>query len=308
MTSPSDIDASDNEKWQRLMREQHGVVHRSEIPFELLRKATRELRARRWHRISRDVFITHNGPLTTTQQLWAALKAAPHGSALSGLTAAALGGLRGFPSPLIHLTQPCGTHRVNLPEVSVHFSRFLGRPDVHPHQVPRRTRPARSLLDAATFADGDRFARAVLLAGVQQGLASVGQLRDALTRRGHCLRHALIDETLDDAAGGIRSVPEADFERIRKRVGLPAPARQHILQRPDGRYYLDADWEQYALSVEIDGIPHLDVLNWDADLDRANEIAINRRTLLRFTSFAVRHSAGAVGAVLTRAFVSRGWH
>jgi hypothetical protein len=118
----------------------------------------------------------------------------------------------------------------------------------------------------------------------------------------------LIDETLDDAAGGIRSVPEADFERIRKRVGLPAPARQHILQRPDGRYYLDADWEQYALSVEIDGIPHLDVLNWDADLDRANEIAINRRTLLRFTSFAVRHSAGAVGAVLTRAFVSRGWH
>ena len=267
----------------------------------------RELRARRWRRVGRDVFVTHNGPLTPTQQLWTALKSAPHGSAMSGLTAANLSGLRGFPSPVIHLTQPCGTRAVRLPGVVVHFSRFLGNIDVHPMRVPRRTRPPRSLLDAASFTESDRYARAILLAGVQQGIASVRQLREALPRRGPCLRHALINETLDDAEGGIQSVPEADFDRIRRRHGLPEPVRQRVIQRSDGRYYLDADWDEYALSAEVDGIPHLDVLNWDADLDRANELAIEHRTLLRFTSYAVRHNPRAVATTLTRALVARGW-
>jgi very-short-patch-repair endonuclease len=308
MTLHPIIDESDAQVWRRLLQSQHGVVHRSDIPPEIRRLARRELRSRRWQRFTRDVFVTHNGPLTATQQLWGALKAAPRGSALSGLTAANIGGLRGFPSLAIHLTQPCGTRAVRLPGVVVHFSRFLNTADVHPLQNPRRTRPARSLLDAASFADGDRYSRAILLAGVQQGIASVGQLREALARRGPCLRHALICETVDDAEGGIQSLPEADFEMIRRRCGLPEPIRQRVVQRSNGRYYLDADWEQYEFSVEVDGIPHLDVLNWDADLDRANEIAINGRTLLRFTSFAVRHNPHAVAEVLTRGLVSRGWH
>jgi very-short-patch-repair endonuclease len=301
-------DVSDAEWWRRLLQEQHGIIHRSDVPPDAMRIALRELRARRWRRVSRDVFVTHNGPLTTAQQLWAALKSAPRGSALSGLTAANLSGLRGFPSPAIHLTQPCGTRASRLPGVIVHFSRFLDSVDVHPLHAPRRTRPARSLLDAASFVESDRYARAILLAGVQQGVASVGNLREALPRRGPCLRHALIGETLDDAEGGIRSVPEADFDRIRRRHGLPEPVRQHVIQRPDGRYYLDADWEEYALSAEVDGMPHLDVLNWDADLDRANELAIEQRTLLRFTSYSVRHKPFSVATMLTRALVARGWH
>jgi very-short-patch-repair endonuclease len=308
MTPRPIIDESDAQVWHRLLQSQHGIVHRSDIPPEIQRFAGRELRSRRWQRVTRDVFATHNGPLTSSQQLWAALKSAPRGSALSGLTAAGLGGLRGFPSVVIHLTQPCGTHAARRTGLVVHFSRFLDTADVHPLQNPRRTRPARSLLDAASFATGDRYARAILLAGVQQGVASVLQLREALPRRGPCLRHALICETLNDAEGGIQSVPEADFDVIRRRQGLPEPARQRVVQRPNGRYYLDADWEEYELSVEVDGIPHLDVLNWDADLDRANEIAINGRTLLRFTSFTVRHNPHAVAAVLIRGLMARGWH
>jgi hypothetical protein len=293
--------------WEQLLLDQHGVVHRSDIPPEVWRLAKRELHARRWQRIKRDVFATHNGPLTVSQQEWAALKSAPHGSALSGLTAAHLGGLSGFPSSAIYVTQPCGTHKLQLSGVVVHFSRFLDTRDVHPLQIPRRTRPARSLLDAASFTEGDHRARSILLAGVQQGITSVGKLREALPRRGPCLHHALICETLDDTEGGIRSVPEGDFDVIRRRYRLPPPARQRAVQRRNGRYYLDADWEEYALSVEVDGIPHLDIVNWDADLDRANEIAIHGRTLLRFTSFAVRHRPDAVGTVLIRALLSRGW-
>ena len=54
-------------------------------------------------------------------------------------------------------------------------------------------------------------------------------------------------------------------------------------------------------------MPHLTVLNWDADLDRMIEIAIEHRTLLRFTSYAVRYRKSAVGGMLHRALTSRGW-
>lgn len=132
-------------------------------------------------------------------------------------------------------------------------------------------------------------------------------LEQALPRRGPCLRHALITETIRDASGGITSVPEQEFDAIRRQRGLPAPTRQRAIRRSNGRYYLDVDWDAYALAAEIDGMPHMEVLNWDADLDRMNEIAIDRRTLLRFTSFAVRHRRSSVGDILTRALISRGW-
>lgn len=38
--------------------------------------------------------------------------------------------------------------------------------------------------------------------------------------------------------------------------------------------YLDVEWPEYGAGCEIHGIPHMRVLNWDADLLRANEIAI----------------------------------
>lgn len=125
--------------------------------------------------------------------------------------------------------------------------------------------------------------------------------------RGPCLRHALIEETIEDAAGGIASLPEREFAQIVRAFQLPEPARQRVLRHNDGRYFLDAYWEEYDLAVEVDGRPHMDVTAWDADLDRANEIVLDRRTMLRFTSFAVRSRATMVGSTLVRALTVRGW-
>lgn len=307
-TSPSDA-AGDDEAWQRVLREQHGVVHRSEVPPDQRRHVQRNVRRGLWRRLSRDVLVAHNGPLTPDQRLWAVIKAAPCHSALSGPTALALGDLHGFPAEAVHVTVPCGT---SMPEVHgvatvVHYSRFLDTPDVHPVLRPRRTRPPRSALDTAAWDDSDVRARAVLLASVQQRLLTPQLLAEALPRRGPCLRHALITETIHDAAGGITSVPEREFDTILRRRRLPAPSRQRVVQRDHGRYYLDVDWDDYALAAEIDGMPHMDVRNWDADLDRMNEIAIDQRTILRFTSFAVRYRQSAVGDTLERALTSRGW-
>lgn len=306
---PADQPGTVEEAWHQLLAYQHGVVHRSDVPRELLREVTLEIGLGRWQRVSRDVFVNHNGPLTADQQLWVIIKAAPPRSALSGLTAAELGGLRGFEPAIHQVTVPCGTSfpRLSGATADVHYSRFLDNRDVHPLQLPRRTRPQRALLDAAAWATTDMQARAILLAGVQQRIVTPQHLQDALPRRGPCLRHALIVETIEDAEGGIASVPEKQFDTICRMYGLPTPTRQRALQRPTGRYYLDVDWEEYGLAAEVDGLPHMNVLSWDSDLDRMNEIAIQHRTLLRFTAYAVRHRGHDVGRTLTRALISRGW-
>jgi hypothetical protein len=144
----------------------------------------------------------------------------------------------------------------------------------------------------------DRLARAVILAGVQQRLVTPVQLADALQRRGRCRRRALIVETIADAAGGIASVPEKDFDFIVRRFELPSPTRQRIVQRSGQRCYLDVDWEAYGIGVEVQGAHHFEVLRADADLDRHNEITSMGRRLLMFSSRAVRHDGDAVGQLL----------
>lgn len=153
----------------------------------------------------------------------------------------------------------------------------------------------------------DRGVRAPLLAAVQQGLTVPARLTDALGRRGPCKHRALIAETIGDAAGGIQSLPEKEFDDIRRSRGLPTPARQRVVQRPDGRYYLDTDWTEFGISAEIHGIPHLEVRNWDADLDRHNELSIDGRRLVQFTSYTVRHLPWRVGDQLERGLIRGGF-
>lgn len=94
--------------------------------------------------------------------------------------------------------------------------------------------------------------------------------------------------------------PELDFERIRRRLGLPEPSRQSIRRRRDGHYYLDVEWAAYGAACEIHGIPHMAVLQWESDLERANEITIVGPRLLIFSSYAVRHHQDRVGHQLLR--------
>jgi hypothetical protein len=297
------------DEWQHNLEQQRGVAHRSDIPPEFVRDVECNVIRGTWQRASRDVVVNHNGPLTSEQKLWVVIKAAPRRSALAGRTATQLSGMKGFESERIYVTVPCGTSMPRLGDVEpvVHYSRYLDLRDINPVAQPYRMRPARALLDAAAWADTDRQARAILLAGVQQRLVRPEHLTEALPRRGPCLRHGLIEETIADAEGGIASVPERDFDEIRRQWGLPTPTRQRVVQRQSGRFFLDVDWEDFEIAAEIDGMPHLTVLNWDADLDRMNEIAIDHRTLLRFTSYAVRHRKSAVGGMLHRALTSRGW-
>ena len=266
------------------------------------------LERRLWQSPHRGVVVLHNGPLTPAQRRWVGLLAAPEGSALWGGTAAELDGFRDVVEDRrVHVVVPQGVRRLAIDWVTTHWSTELGDQDVHPVAAPRRTRVARSLLDLATDAAEGRRAAAVLFAGAQQRLVTTAALENVLARRGPCRHRALIVQTLADIDGGIHSVPELDFDRIVRRRRLPLPTRQVIRRRPNGRYYLDVLWEQFGLSVEVDGGHHRTAAQWDADLDRTAVVVAGGLRQIRFSSYSVRNRSDRVGELLVTALRTGGW-
>ncbi len=260
-----------------------------------------------WQKPCRGVVVLHNGPLTERQQLGVAIASTANGAALAGLTALALDGFDGFEPDLPQLVLPSGARRPSMKELEVHWSTQLDERDVHPLHEPRRTRPARSLVDAASWTRNERLARAIVIAGVQQRLTTTRHLRDALTRRGPCRHRGLIVESVLDAAGGIQSLPERDFDDVCHFARIPRPSRQRAVRGEHGRYYLDASWDELGMAAEVHGIPHLAVEQWSADLERANEVVISGERLLIFSSYTVRREQRAVADQLVRMARAVGW-
>jgi hypothetical protein len=283
--------------------QQHGVMTRAQALQLVTRHRLYALvESGRWQRPARGVFVNHNGPLTPAQRDWVALLAGPPGSVLGGLTALAHDGFDVFrhldDRPVV--VAPMGASPCEHADMDMHWSTYLDPRDVHPLRLPPRTRPARSVVDAASWETSERRARAIVLAAAQRGIVVTRTLREALTRRGACRHRGLIVESYLDAAGGIQSLPERDFDRIRRELNLPAPTRQKILRRADGRYYLDVWWRIFDLACEIHGIPHMRVEHWDDDLLRLNEISIRGDKTLVFSSFAIRRQPARVKDQLRR--------
>ena len=264
------------------------------------RAAVRQrLRAGTWQRPARGVIVTHNGPLTQDQLERAVLAACPKGSALGGLTAARRLGFTDFAPEHVHVVLPAGSKEPDLDAV-FHWSTMLDSRDVM-NREPRVTTPQRSVVDTASWSESKSRARLLILAAFQQRLTLVRRMRDALSRRAPCRHRALIIQSILDARGGIQSLPERDFDEIRVLAGFPPPERQTAVKGPEGRYYLDVWVPCFNLAIEIHGIPHLSVQRWSDDLHRANEIVIDGRRTLAFSSFAIRHERAVVVDQLRRA-------
>ena len=128
-------------------------------------------------------------------------------------------------------------------------------------------------------------------------------------RLGPVRNRALLLRTLDDVEGGSHSVRELQFLRTVRRAGLPAPVRQVVRWHPGGRYYLDAAWDAYSLHVEVDGLGHLLVRAWSADVDRTNELALRRpsATTLRIPGFWLDERREHVVDQVRRGLLVGGW-
>ncbi|UYM07553.1 PDDEXK family nuclease [Solicola gregarius] len=296
--------------WTQIERDQRRVVTSAQASIAFGKPfVINQLHKHRWQRPCRGVIVVHNGPILESERRMVALLSGPPRSVLGGLTALREDGFAGFESvdARPRIIVPAGARRPSNRDVDVHWSEHLGDDDVHPLQVPVRTRPARSALNEAAWSRPPRLARALILSVVQQGLARPDDLIARLATWPNGQHHGLIMESTLDAAGGTQSLPEGDFVRICTRQGAPPPSQQVVRRRPDGRLFVDIEWRQHDVAVEIHGIPHMRVLNWEADLMRANEIVIAGPRLLIFSSYAVRHEPDRVWDQVCRALRLGGW-
>jgi hypothetical protein len=267
----------------------------------------------RWQKPARGVVVAQSGPLSDGQLLRVALLRAGPRATLAGLTAARLDGLKGFDDkrPMretpIYLLVPVGYKRHTPPlglTVITHYSQFLSDADVHPTRQPRRTRMARSLIDAAAWMPTDRGAAAILSAGVQQRLARVADLSLVADRMENLRRRQLIIQTLADVAGGSQAISELDFLRLVVRpFGLPEPSRQSARRDRRGRRrWIDAAWDDRKIAVEIDGAQHTEdpLQRWD-DMERDIDLTLDGYQTLRFPAWLVRNNPGYVARRISEA-------
>jgi very-short-patch-repair endonuclease len=268
----------------------------------------RRLRAGLWTRYGR-VVVCHNGPLTPEQELWVAVLRSPRGVVLAGATAARRRGLTLPAPPRPELLVPADGPLPHLPGIDVARTRVLPAVDVHPLAQPPQLRLPRAVIDRASRVDRPDDVRALLCAAVQQRLLRADHLREVVERLGPVRHRALLLRTLDDVEGGAHSVRELGLLRVVRRGGLPMPDLQVVRQRPGGRYYLDAHWKKHALHAEVDGLGHLLVATWTADVDRANELSLSgdAECRLRIPGFWLDERPDHVVDQLRRGLLRGGW-
>jgi hypothetical protein len=290
--------------------EQSGVLTSDQAVAILGRGPVRgHLKLGRWRRICSGVLLTGNGKLTTEQQRWAAVLVAGPGAMLAGPAAAAAGGVDGLRTEPVAVLIPAArsaSRRVpklapDMPRVRVYRSAVLPKEHQLPSRPPRTT-VARSVVDAAAWAPGDRAAQLVIATACQQRRVQPWQILDVLSVLTRVRRRALIRSTAADIAGGAQALSEIDLLRLCRRFDLPEPDLQQRRKDADGRTrYLDAYWREWQLHAEVDGAHHMSVAHWSSDMLRQNKMWIAGDRILRFPAWLVRTQPAEVAAQLEAA-------
>jgi hypothetical protein len=160
------------------------VIRRSEAVQRLGAVHVRRMvRRGLWVQPNPHVVVQHNGPMTHRQRLWVAVLSSPTGSVIAGMTALREQGFRGQDATAIHVLTVERARRVDLPGVVVHCTYALPEDHLDLKASPQRTTIARSVVDAAAWADSDRLARGIVLGAVRQRLVGPQELLAALDAR-----------------------------------------------------------------------------------------------------------------------------
>ena len=193
--------------------------------------------------------------------------------------------------------------------VVVHETRLFDAEAVHPIRMPPRLRLPRAVVESASDVVRKQpgRARAMLAAAVQQKLVRADDLRIVAAGRRTLPGRRLILETISDAQGGAHSLPEMHFMRGLRRAGLPEPRRQRKLQRADGTWYLDNDFADFLVTVEINGLQHYEQTLREADDFRRAVLQIGGRIVVDLSSYAVRHELPRAMLLIAEALTSHGY-
>jgi hypothetical protein len=244
------------------------------------------LRGGRWAAYQRQTVATHNGELSEEATWWSAIFEVGPDAALDGSTALRAAGLRGFTDAL-HVSTPKSARPRRPPGVIVHVTRRRRPDDLIAAGVPR-VRPPVAAIRAALWAVSDRQAALVLAMSVQQRLTTTDTLAEAFSAVRRHSRRRLIGKLLADLAGGAQAIGELEFAHLCRSYGLPEPDRQTLRRGPGGVYYLDSEWMQYGVVVELEGLHHLEAGQALADATRQNELTIDNARVLRIPVVGLR--------------------
>lgn len=266
----------------------------------------RELRAERWQRGGRQTVVLHNGPLGVGTQRWLAVLELGPRAALSGVTGLQEAGITALTDTEVHVIVPRGARPTRRRGVVVHESRRWRAEDISAEGLPQ-TKPAVSAVLGALWARTDREATFLLVLAVQAGLTTPALLAEVLDTVRRHRRRSVLWAAIDELAGGVRSLGELDVARAMRSRGLPEPTRQAVRRRPDGTIYLDVEYAELGLVIEVDGLQHQ--LPWAvlADTVRDLRLAAEGSTVLRIPLMAWRLDEERVLDTLTEVFVARGW-
>jgi very-short-patch-repair endonuclease len=144
----------------------------------------------------------------------------------------------------------------------------------------------------------------IVVSSAQQRLASPRLLQREINGRQRITNRRWIEEALLALSDGAHSTHEADFLRECRRRGLPTPRMQtRRIDALGGRRRTDAEFrlaDGRLVIVEIDGVGHLAVDSWHADLSRHNALTVSTGALiLRVTGWEIRNNPDAFFGLLT---------
>ena len=259
-----------------------------------------------WARAGRRVVVLHNGLLTPSQRRHVAVLECGPRAALDGVSALQHAGVDVRDDGLVHVVVPRGSAPLRVPGVRLHESRRFREDDVVAGP-PRRTAVAVAAVHAALWARTDREAVLLLVLPVQRRATTAVAVQDVLRTVRRHKRRTMLGTVLRDLGTGAESLGELDLTAALRRRDLPEPVRQAVRRRPSGTQYLDADFPEHGVTIEVDGAGHDLPEQRLRDLLRDLDLGAEGRTVVRLPLVAWRLDQERVLDALERLFASRGW-
>jgi hypothetical protein len=291
----------DRERWQTLAAAQGGLITRAQFAaLGVDRWAIRHrLESGRWIDHSPVVIGTTTGELTRAQLMWLGVLHAGGDSLVGELTAAEVGGLRGWHRDhvTVMVTKDTDIGR-GFPGIEFRRTRRPLPPMRRPASVLPLSRIEPAVLHFASRQRVERTAEGVLAAAVQQRLTSAELLTEWIDRMRPLRWAERFRQSLIEVGGGAGSAAEIDVRRMCRNFGLKLPQRQVRRRDSSGRLrFTDCEWtlpDGRTLVLEVDGGFHMDVEHWEDDIARQRGLTSPHRMVVRCTARELRDEPEAV--------------
>jgi hypothetical protein len=255
-----------------------------------------------WQRLLPRIYLAHTGTPTVAQKEMAALLHGGPGSVLTGPAALRGLGITSAAPSRFDVLVPAPRQPGSVAFVAIRRTRRM------PERVAGQGRrsyalPARALADTARAMTSLREVRALIAGAVQRGDCRLEMLAIEL-REGPVRDSALLRQVLGEAAGGIRSVVEAELKDLIERAGLPLPMFNARLFAADGTFLAspDAWWPEAGVAAEVDSRQwHLRPDDWEKTMRRHAAMSRHGILVLHFTPRQIRSEPATVIAALADA-------